>query len=158
MEIEERLAKLEEKSLQVQLQPTEKENLKNNLFEGIFDDVPEDATETNLKVIWKGKEYYLATNRQPVSNNSYGGEVSSTGTAVSLPDGWTCSQVDSGKYNVVHNLGHTNFGVTVSVNASNMGERIVGFVQSKTSTSFNVWFIALSLTNTAFDFTLTTND
>lgn len=77
-ETQKRIAALESKALQLKLQPTEQENLKNNLFDGITDDVPTDAVATNLKVIWKKQVYYIPT-----------GASSSSGGVVTLTDGAT---------------------------------------------------------------------
>lgn len=55
-----RLTDLEKKSIQINLQPTEQENLKNNIFEG-FSDLPTGASKTYFKVIWKGQPYYIPT-------------------------------------------------------------------------------------------------
>ena len=53
MDTEQRLQDLENKALQVQLQPTEKENLKNNLFDGL--------NGQNLKLTWKRQNYEIPT-------------------------------------------------------------------------------------------------
>lgn len=58
-----RLTKLEAKALQVQLQPTEQENLKNNLFEGFSDTPPSGAKSTYIKVNWKNQPYYIPTGK-----------------------------------------------------------------------------------------------
>ena len=58
-----RVADLEEKSIQIYMQPTEKENIKNALFDGYFQSdqtVPAvSATAPYLKVIWKNKIIYI---------------------------------------------------------------------------------------------------
>lgn len=53
MDTEGRLQELENKALQVQLQPTEKENLKNNLFDGI--------SGQDLTLTWKKQNYKIPT-------------------------------------------------------------------------------------------------
>ncbi len=59
-----RIEDLEGKSLQVQLQPTEKENLKNNLFE-VFTNVLTESESTHFKVIWKDKVFFIPTVTAP---------------------------------------------------------------------------------------------
>lgn len=79
-EIDKRITDLESKALQLKLQPTEQENLKNNLFEGITDDVPTGAVATNLKVVWKKQTYYI-----PTGQTNAGGVVTLTdGATVDL--------------------------------------------------------------------------
>jgi hypothetical protein len=53
MDTEQRIQQLESKAIQVNLQPTEQENLKNNLFDGI--------NGQNLKLTWKKRPYELLT-------------------------------------------------------------------------------------------------
>ena len=59
----ERIEKLEEKALRIDMEPREKENIKNNLFEGYAQadkaDVARDADTPYLKVIWKNKIIYI---------------------------------------------------------------------------------------------------
>ena len=58
-----RVADLEKRSIQIYMQPTEKENIKNALFDGYFQSdqtVPSvSATTPYLKVIWKNKIIYI---------------------------------------------------------------------------------------------------
>jgi hypothetical protein len=58
-----RVKELEDKSIQINLKPEDKENIKNNIFEGYLHS---DKTATNndadtpyLKLIWKGKVIYI---------------------------------------------------------------------------------------------------
>lgn len=51
MDTEERIKQLEDKAIQVNLQPTEQENLKNNIFDGI--------NGQNLKITWKKNKYEI---------------------------------------------------------------------------------------------------
>jgi len=59
----ERIDALEKASIKVQMTPESKEQMKNGLFENIFQSdktTPAvSATEPYLKVIWKNKIYYL---------------------------------------------------------------------------------------------------
>lgn len=57
----EQVADLQQKSVQVKMRPTEKENLKNNIFDGITPTVPSDAIATNLEMTWKNTKYYIPT-------------------------------------------------------------------------------------------------
>jgi hypothetical protein len=61
--LKKRVEELEKKAIQVNLSPTEKENIKNALFEGYFQSdqtVPNvSATAPYLKVIWKNKLIYI---------------------------------------------------------------------------------------------------
>ena len=98
----ERITNLEGKSLQVDMQPTERENLKNNLFEG-FGTATATDTKTYFKVMWKNKPYFIPTGL--LSSGGYAGMVATDGTAVNLPSGWTCSTGGTGMYTVTHNLG-----------------------------------------------------
>ena len=108
--IVERISALEKKSVQLDMQPTEKENLKNNLFEGFGTPVSTD-TKTYFKVIWKNQPYFIPTGLiAPTS--VYCGQVDASGTALSLPSGWTSNSGGTGLLNVVHNLGHSNYTVT----------------------------------------------
>lgn len=44
----------------------------------------------------------------------YGGTVAANGTEVALPTGWSSAKNATGSYTVTHNLGHTDYAVTVS--------------------------------------------
>jgi len=82
MDTEERLKKLEEKAIQVNLQPTEQENLKNNIFDVPLADPSTNAESVYLKMIWKGKEYNLPSVNTPLSAGGGGDVSSNTSTSV----------------------------------------------------------------------------
>lgn len=48
------------------------------------------------------------------TQTTFHGRVNSTGTAVRLPSGWTCSRLSLGTYRVTHNLANTNLSPTVT--------------------------------------------
>ena len=110
-----RLTKLEQKALQVNLQPTERENLKNNLFEG-FGTATATDTKTYFKVMWKNKPYFIPTGLYMAG---YVGYVNSDGTAGSLPTGWTSSNEGSSTYKITHNLGTANYSCVAISYGSN---------------------------------------
>jgi len=45
----------------------------------------------------------------------YSGHVLNTGTASSLPAGWSSAKIATGEYAITHNFGSTNYDVTVNV-------------------------------------------
>lgn len=49
----------------------------------------------------------------------YVGRVSSSGTSINLPTGWSVIRIATGNYHITHNLGHTNYGVIVTPNSPN---------------------------------------
>lgn len=143
-----RLTKLEQKALQVQLQPTEKENLKNNLFEGLLTLLPTDATKTYFKVIWKNNPYYIPTGLSVV----YWGEVASDGSAIRLPTGWTSATTGTGDYVVTHNLGNASYGVA----ANAISAYAFGKIPDTSANTFEIIFqdAAGNLANSSFTFIL----
>lgn len=46
--------------------------------------------------------------------HAFYGRVESDGTATDIPDGWSVSRTGAGNYTVTHNLGHTEYGVTLA--------------------------------------------
>ena len=56
-----RIEELEKKAIQVNLPVTERENIKNNIFEGWFDSIPAGEKKTYLKMMWKNQPFYIMT-------------------------------------------------------------------------------------------------
>ena len=81
----------------------------------------------------------------------YFGGVSSSGSAVRLPSGWSCEQLSTGVYRVTHNLSTTNCIVIVTT-ANDALEYV-----DKFSASFTVQTSSGGVAvNTAFDFIMIT--
>lgn len=51
------------------------------------------------------------------AGGTFAGSLGFAGNSIFLPFGWTCSRVTSGEYQIVHNLGLTNYAV-VAIAAS----------------------------------------
>lgn len=56
-----RLTDLEKKAIQVQLNPADQENLKNNILDGFMPTLPSGATQTYFQITWKNQIYYIPT-------------------------------------------------------------------------------------------------
>ena len=54
----------------------------------------------------------------------YAGKISAAGVAIELPDGWTCTNVTTGAYQITHNLGDTGY---VVVGSASYGGRFVSY-------------------------------
>lgn len=85
---------------------------------------------------------------------SFGGNVASGGTATSLPSGWTSAKTGTGAYTVTHNLGSTDYGVSITSSGGQFG---VFAVYAINSNSFDCSTVSLaaSLADCAFSFVLT---
>lgn len=144
----ERVTRLEEKALRVDLPLTEKENLKNNLFEGFGDPTSTD-TKTYFKIIWKDQPYFVPTGKIAPS---YAGYVNLDGTAGNLPAGWTSSRTGTGQYTITHNLGTANYSALA------MAVAAVAFCKFNSVNANDVQYVFLSdggsLTDTKFYFIL----
>jgi len=96
------------------------------------------------------------TNWWQVVLGQFGGSVQSTGTANTLPRGWTVSRASAGVYVVTHNLNIT--GTQYSVVATPIGTPGTGYCsgKSKSNNSFEIYFAntAGAAADMAFDFTL----
>jgi len=57
---------------------------------------------------WKNIQLY---DNHRIIGGIYGGQVSSTGSSVTLPTGWTSTKTATGKYKVTHNLNTTQYTV-----------------------------------------------
>jgi hypothetical protein len=86
----------------------------------------------------------------------FGGSVQSSGTANTLPRGFTVSKTGTGIYTVVHNLAIA--GTQYSVVATPVGSPGQGYCSgmAKSNNSFEIYFANTSgaATDMAFDFTL----
>lgn len=62
-QLEDKIKELENKTIRVNLSKTEKENIKNALFEGYYQsnnsDIATTSTTPYLKVVWKDKVIYI---------------------------------------------------------------------------------------------------
>ena len=145
-----RLTKLEGKSIQVDLQPTERENLKNNLFEGFGTPTSSDA-KVYLDVIWKDKHYFIPTGLRSI----FSGSVASNGTATSLPTGWTSTKDSTGVYTVTHNLGSASYAVVVTAVGPNNITNLNGAVAANTFGVAIQDSATQTLNDKAFNFILT---
>lgn len=85
-----------------------------------------------------------------------GGAVSSTGTALSLPRGWTSTKSSTGVYVVTHNLGTTAYGVSATSNTSN-SVRVERVITAANSFTVVVTNTGNTLVDDAFVFTLRRN-
>ena len=100
------------------LSPTEKENIKNALFEGWQDAVPDDATKTYFKVIWKNQSFYIPT----------GGEFDSKARAYQSSQ----QSIDSGDATKI-NLQTENYDVNSEFANSRFTAKIAGYYQVNAS-------------------------
>lgn len=83
----------------------------------------------------------------------YVGLVSSGGTGVELPDGWSVYNATSGGYPITHNLGHTNY-IMIVTTVNNAG--IYAFCNNKANNEIWVrtYNLSGSATNSDFNFIL----
>lgn len=102
--------------------------------------------------LWAGTTAY--TDLVAVGPGARAGTIQADGTVTTLPFAWTFSKTGTGLYEVIHNLGTTNYSViAVSIDGN---PRVVQRV-SKAATNFTVVTTDLSgtLADCAFDFVLT---
>ncbi|MGE0289643.1 MAG: hypothetical protein AB7I42_25855, partial [Bradyrhizobium sp.] len=71
----------------------------------------------------------------------YAGTVTSSGTVVALPTGWSSSRTGTGQYTVTHNLGAASYVVvaTVEYTITDGGERIITVQRSTNSFTLGVY-------------------
>ncbi len=172
IELDKRITDLESKSIQLKLQPTEQENLKNNIFDGVTTDIPTTAVATNLEMTWKKDKYYIPTKTEvdslistaisaiPSSGVTYAGIVTGfaggIAPATNLPTGWSSGSSGTGIYTVTHNLGTTNYSIVATT------YKILSFfglcyITAHDANSFSVETYANGgLNNMGFSFNLTT--
>ena len=95
-----------------------------------------------------------AVNKSQLDAKVYGGQVSSTGTAVYLPSGWSSSRSALGNYTITHNLGTTSYAPVVT--ASGGGTHAAYFALA--TNSFQVATTNTgALIDAAFAFTVARN-
>jgi len=76
-------------------------------------------TASHGNTYWRDNFAYL---KSAVDDNTtkiakiYSGRVASDGSAVKLPSGWSSSRTATGKYQITHNLGTTDYTITALAN------------------------------------------
>jgi len=113
------------------------------------------APSSGQTLSWNGSSW-APTTPSTGGGTHYGGRVTSTGSAVTLPSGWTSSQNFTGNYNVVHNLGTSAYGA--SITSTDPNNIVVVEFHSNNAISYQVYNVAPGIAvNSGTSFTLVVN-